>query len=121
MRIARRIEMFNSDLAGEIRMACLYLFLPGEERIALDQMMEECGITPESIDAAVKDVKWEVDTFRGVLRIMDVEHPIATNTDPLLIPHVSYYENKQQTLLMREMLKDLAIPGEHLLLIGNQV
>lgn len=52
---------------------------------------------------------------------MDIEHPIALNTDPLLIPHVSYFENRQQTLLMREILKDFAIPGEHLLLIGNQV
>lgn len=51
---------------------------------------------------------------------MDVEHPIAQDTDPLLIPSVLYHENSQQTLLMREMLKDLATENEHILLVGNQ-
>jgi hypothetical protein len=48
IRISRRIEMFESDLASEIRTACLYLFLPGEERVMLDQMLQDCGISTES-------------------------------------------------------------------------
>jgi len=54
-----------------------------------------------------------------VLKIGDIQEPIATDTDPTLIPHTIFYENSKQTKILQDMLKDYQL-GDHLLLIGNQ-
>lgn len=41
VRIASRIGRFNSDPVLEIRDACLYMFLPGDEKVALDEMLQK--------------------------------------------------------------------------------
>jgi hypothetical protein len=55
----------------------------------------------------------------NLLRIGDIEYPIAIGTDPRLVPNIIYYDNPKQTLILRNMLFDFML-GENMLLIGNQ-
>jgi len=38
---------------------------------------------------------------------------------PLLVPHLLFYENERQNIVLQDMLNAFKV-GEHLLLIGNQ-
>lgn len=125
LRIARRISAFpNESLFEAIHKVALSRFLPSLVKGALDQMLEQNGIEASAPVSEEERQAISIETLPSpenpeVLRIGDVEFPIAKDTNPLLIPDIVFHDNAKQTEILREMLKDWKL-GEHLLLIGNQ-
>lgn len=125
LRIARRISAFpNESLFEAIHKVALSRFLPSLVKSALDQMLEQNGIEPSATVSDEERESLSIQTLPSlekpeILRIGDVEFPIAQDTNPLLIPDILFHDNAKQTEILREMLKDWKL-GEHLLLIGNQ-
>nr|KAJ3422948.1 von Willebrand factor A domain-containing protein 8 [Polyrhizophydium stewartii] len=124
LRISRRLSLFPGDnLRSIIFKACLYRFLPSLAKEALDKYLDKQGVPPEPEWPESDELRCEIVPATKdrpeQLRIGDIEHPVAVDTNPLLIPDVVFYENARQTLVLQDMLKDYSL-GEHLLLIGNQ-
>ncbi|KAI9366882.1 AAA domain-containing protein, partial [Zopfochytrium polystomum] len=127
IRIARRLALYpNDSLHDAIFKAALGRFLPSLAKRMLESLLAQNEFPNENKLADV-DLKARasmtpvVRNSEGVevLRIGEVSHPVATDTNPLLIPDIVYHDNVKQTEILREMLKDYTL-GEHLLLIGNQ-
>ncbi|KAJ3336274.1 von Willebrand factor A domain-containing protein 8 [Gonapodya sp. JEL0774] len=122
LRIARRISAFpDESLFTAIHKVALSRFLPSLAKQALDAILEKNGIVapPTLEDRDAIEIQQIPSENPQVLRIGNIEHPVAQDTNPLLIPDLVFYENPKQTEILREMLKDWKL-GEQLLLIGNQ-
>ncbi|CAG8498053.1 10506_t:CDS:10 [Cetraspora pellucida] len=123
IRICRRLTLFPKEsLYLAIQKATLSRFLPSLVRTALEELMINNEILPPTELVDIEKLKIEVLPSRDdpkILRIGEVEQPIAKDSNPLLVPEVVFHENPKQTEILMQMLQDYQL-GEHLLLIGNQ-
>ncbi|CAI2169627.1 3146_t:CDS:10 [Funneliformis geosporum] len=123
IRICRRLALFpNDSLYDAIHRVSLSRFLPSLAKMALEELMTSNGILPPMKKVNVERLKIEVLPSRSnpqILKIGNVEEPIAKDSNPLLIPDIVFHENPKQTEILMQMLQDYQL-GEHLLLIGNQ-
>ncbi|KAJ2997148.1 von Willebrand factor A domain-containing protein 8 [Globomyces sp. JEL0801] len=120
LRIGRRLSVYPKEsLHDSILKVSLSRFLPSLAREALDSYLLRFKIQPSNPPSDT--LKCELISINGVkkLQIGDVACDIATNSNPLLIPNVLFYENARQTLVLQDILKDYIL-GENILLIGNQ-
>ncbi|KAJ8082257.1 hypothetical protein PM082_008104 [Marasmius tenuissimus] len=135
LRIARRLAQFPDDardLHTLLSRCLLAEFLPATERMNLETLLEETGVKkvvpPYNPPPVVEDdvllfppmtVAGERDSLPTTVPLFDRQK------DPdgvaLLIPHMDhFYDNSQQTGIMRDLAIDMEILGEHLVLLGNQ-
>lgn len=71
--------------------------------------MRNNGILPPPNPIDVRQLKIEMLPSRDdpqILRIGDVEQPIAKDSNPLLVPNVLFHENPKQTYILMQMLQD---------------
>ncbi|CAG8614734.1 10142_t:CDS:10 [Funneliformis caledonium] len=123
IRICRRLALFpNDSLYEAIHRVSLSRFLPSLAKTALEELMASNGILPPMKVVNVEQLKIDVLPSRSnpqILKIGNVEEPLAKDSNPLLIPDIVFHENPKQTEILMQMLQDYQL-GEHLLLIGNQ-
>ena len=84
--------------------------------------------TPNS-NASTNDATTPTTTIRTVMDATTGEEQLHIGTAhvtlnnvskaPLLVPHLLFYENERQNIVLQDMLNAFKV-GEHLLLIGNQ-
>ncbi|KAJ3103912.1 hypothetical protein HDU97_009724 [Phlyctochytrium planicorne] len=120
LRISRHLSQFpEASVYNSIVKATLGPFLPQLAREVLDRILKTCNILPPQVN--LKDTKYTYEEINQVklLRIGDVLFPVATNTNPLLVPKTKFFDNEEQLRVMEELLKDFLL-GERILLIGNQ-
>ncbi|KAJ6624725.1 AAA domain-containing protein [Mycena sp. CBHHK59/15] len=137
VRIARRLaaesddDGSESDLRAILSRSLLVEFLPGVERMNIDMLFDEAGISrvapAYNPNPVVRD---DVLVFPAPSTSGGPSH---STTIPLFsVPedpegvksHVPYmdhfYDNSLQTDLMKDLAVDLELLGEHVVLLGNQ-
>ncbi|XP_041358414.1 von Willebrand factor A domain-containing protein 8-like [Gigantopelta aegis] len=122
LRIAKVLATYpTSDLYNIVHKACLSRFLPRLAQSALDQTLEEVGITvmkkTPSEDSLERSITCEVKDNK--LRIGDTKVTVYSPDNRTKVPDILFYENPQHLTVMEDMLKDFTL-DEHLLLVGNQ-
>ncbi|KAJ3353547.1 von Willebrand factor A domain-containing protein 8 [Kappamyces sp. JEL0680] len=123
LRIARRLSLFpNDSLYSCILKVSLYSFLPTLAKEALmaylvKHRIIEVSLPPDNL--AIETVHQTSGPQDKILKIGNVQCPIATDSNPLLVPTVVFFENQRQIIILQDILKDYVL-GEHILLIGNQ-
>ncbi|KAI8912686.1 AAA domain-containing protein [Gorgonomyces haynaldii] len=116
LRIARHLSLYPQDgLYESFQKISLYRFLPFATREAFDIYMRKHDIAPKP--KVLENI--QVEAVNGYLRIGDIQAQIETQTNPLLVPKITFFENQRQNLILQDVMKDFLL-GEHLLLIGNQ-
>ncbi|KAJ6562445.1 AAA domain-containing protein [Mycena capillaripes] len=136
VRIARRMAVGNAegdegDLRAVLSRTLLLEFLPGVERMNVEQLFDEAEIgrvapayNPDSF------VEGDALVFPGPSTSggpsFETSVPLfSVDEDPEGVrSHVPYmdhfYDNSLQTELMRDLAVDLELLGEHVVLLGNQ-
>ncbi len=139
IRIATRMARFpESDLHNLLTRSLLVDFLPKAVREIVHDVLMQCRIfragmegnwqyrplefmaDPEVKDGQLifRDLNNE-DAEPTAIPIFDVDSRDAEGK--IIIPEMaSFYNNHDQSMLMRSMAQDLHLLGEHLLLMGNQ-
>ncbi|KAI1792782.1 AAA domain-containing protein [Ganoderma leucocontextum] len=134
MRIARRVAQFPSaepDLHVLLSRALLAEFLPATEAMNLLNIFEETGIkkrtpafnpSPEIRDGGVWFPPPSGPQGEGASTTFIPFFDRSQDPEGVShIPHMDhFYDNSLQTGLMRDLVIDLEVLGEHLVLLGNQ-
>ncbi|KAJ6453645.1 AAA domain-containing protein [Mycena vitilis] len=137
VRIARRMAVVEGrgegggDLRAVLSRTLLLEFLPGVERMNIEQLFDEAGI--ERLAPAYNPdplVQGDMLVFPGP---STSGGPSFETTIPLFnvaedtqgvkshVPYMDhFYDNSLQTELMRDLAVDLELLGEHVVLLGNQ-
>ncbi|VDB87134.1 unnamed protein product [Peniophora sp. CBMAI 1063] len=136
VRIARRVSIVGEEegvreMYALIGRALLKEFLPATERMALEDMLAECGITPSSPTRHPAPVLTDIglvfpapSSASGDLSPLTLPY-YTTASDPegasSFVPHMThFFDNSLQTSLMRDLGVDLCVLNEHMVLLGNQ-
>ena len=140
LRIAARLAHWpDSDVHALLWRNQLVDFLPRTVRELVADMLAQCGIVAHGTEGAVQYIPPlelqapQVDAEKQELRFVDsggrvrlaVPRYAWREVDPeggVLVPnaHGSFHHNAQQTRLLHSFVQDLAVLGEHLLLMGAQ-
>ncbi len=124
LRIGRRCEAFPLDAAKTLRAslveALLGTFLPQSQRQALEDLLDEAGVPPYSINDEETPTKLEIKENEKTLCIGDVEVEVCSPARPELVPAPVFFDMPVHVKVLRSILKDLKAGENHLLLIGNQ-
>ncbi|KAJ7616381.1 AAA domain-containing protein [Mycena polygramma] len=134
VRIARRMAVegqSGGDLRAVLSRTLFLEFLPGVERMNIEQLFDEAGI--ERLAPAYNPdpvVQGDMLVFPGP---STSGGPSFETTIPLFnvaedtqgvkshVPYMDhFYDNSLQTELMRDLTVDLELLGEHVVLLGNQ-
>lgn len=136
VRVARRVGLVGEDeglreMYSLIGRALLKEFLPATERMALEDMLAESGITPSAPTRYPAPVLTASglhfpapSSASGDLSPLSLPY-YPTEADPegasSFVPHMThFFDNSLQTSLMRDLGVDLCVLNEHLVLLGNQ-
>ncbi|KZV72548.1 hypothetical protein PENSPDRAFT_674901 [Peniophora sp. CONT] len=136
VRIARRVSLVGEEEGGKemyglIGRALLKEFLPATEKMALEDMLADCGISPSAPTRYPAPILTDTgllfpapSSASGDLSPLSLPFYPAT-ADPegasSFVPHMThFFDNSLQTSLLRDLGVDLCILNEHLVLLGNQ-
>ncbi|KIY70240.1 hypothetical protein CYLTODRAFT_488278 [Cylindrobasidium torrendii FP15055 ss-10] len=132
VRIAKRLAAYPdaSELRVILRRVLLAEFLPPTERTGLEDMLELVGIpeggakfnpNPAVVDNTLTFPAPTVPGSTGAAVSIPLFNPKQDEEGVSLIPYMDhFYENSVQTGMMRDIVLDMEVLGEHLVLLGNQ-
>lgn len=138
VRVARRLQRWpDEDLYALLWRNQLCDFLPRTVRDVVDDLLRSSGLVPHGTEGAVQYIPPlelsapELDAHTLRFRDMRGRERLAVpryawrKVDPngaALVPnaHGTFHHNAQQTRLMYALVQDLAVLGEHVLLMGAQ-
>jgi MoxR-like ATPase len=107
-RICIRMNAYATEcLHATILKVCLFNFLPALSKSALLDYLKKHGLKPKQDDSseiAIKEVVAEDGLV--VLDIDGVQCPIQTNTNPALIPKITFFENQRQLRIIQVSMTD---------------
>uniref|UniRef100_A0A0W0GBJ0 ATPase dynein-related AAA domain-containing protein n=1 Tax=Moniliophthora roreri TaxID=221103 RepID=A0A0W0GBJ0_MONRR len=136
LRIAKRLSKFPDDardLHALLSRCLLAEFLPATERMSLEALFEDAGIRklepPFYPPPVMEGSSLVFPPTTSATDVANSEPTIIPFFDPTkdadgvasLVPYMDhFYDNSQQTGLMRDVAIDMELLGEHLVLLGNQ-
>ncbi|EPQ51988.1 hypothetical protein GLOTRDRAFT_132574 [Gloeophyllum trabeum ATCC 11539] len=133
LRIARRVAKFpwDQDLRAMINRALLGEFLPAAEKINLETLFDECGLSrskylynpPPTVEKNLLVFPEVSDPLQQAEATVIHQFDAAEDPEGVAsrIPYMEhFYDNSLQTGLMRDLAIDLEVLREHVVLLGNQ-
>ncbi|KAL0575398.1 hypothetical protein V5O48_000404 [Marasmius crinis-equi] len=135
LRIARRLACVpddSRDLRTLLSRCLLAEFLPATERMSLESLFEVTGVKkvvlPYYPPPVVEDnaLVFPASTVANERETTPTSVPLFNQAKDAegvasLVPHMDhFYDNSQQTGIMRDLAIDMELLGEHLVLLGNQ-
>ena len=130
IRIARLAEeqptnaRSGSDILRKaIERALMTDFMPLEEKVAVNTVLDNLGFGNQSDNASEsssrRNSEIQIHQLPHSLTIGDIEYKIVPPREKALIPETLFFPIPAHIALLRDMLADFKA-GEHLLLLGNQ-
>ncbi len=135
MRIAKRLASLPwiDDLRPTLEQAVLAEFLPATERMALEDLFEDCQMplrlepyNPPPVIENNRLVFPPSSSSDGNGPAQAIQIPLHDNSNDregaaALIPNIDhFYDNSLQTGVMRDLITDLEVLKDHVVVMGNQ-
>jgi MoxR-like ATPase len=101
-RVCRRLNTYPTEcLHTAILKVCLFAFLPGLSKSALLEYLKKHGVQAKVASHSDIEMK-ELLTEKGkVLDVDGLQCPIRLDTDPALVPKITFFENQRQLRIIQ--------------------
>jgi von Willebrand factor A domain-containing protein 8 len=104
-RIAGRMNSFPDEcLYSIIIQTCIYIFLPKLSKEALREYLKKHDISPVKKQCSSINIVESLSAKGPMLDVGGIIHPISRDSNPAMVPKVTFYENQRQLQIIQVFL-----------------